>query len=86
MLLKLLGEALTRAHRLPAADGLTAGSIARRAQLDAEADRAELAGVAATSDEIRYADRVPPQPALEATVERAKDLLARFARLSGRRG
>jgi hypothetical protein len=85
MLLKLLGEALTRAHRLPAADGLTAGAIARRAQLDAETDRDELAGVAVTSERIRYAGQVPPESALEATVERAKALLARFARMSGGR-
>jgi hypothetical protein len=86
MLLKLLGEALTRAHRLPAADGLTAGAIARRAQLDAESDRAELARVAATSEEIRYAGRTPPESALEAVVAQAKALLARFARLPGGRG
>lgn len=83
LLLKLLGEALTRAHRLPAADGLTAGAIARRAQLDAESDREDLAGVAATSERIRYAGQVPPESALESTVEKAKALLAKFARLSG---
>lgn len=85
MLLRLLGEALTRAHRLPAAQGLTAGAIARRAQLEAQADRAELAQVALTSDEIRYADRVPPQSDLETTVDKAKALLARFARLGAPR-
>lgn len=85
MLLRLLGEALTRAHRLPAAEGLTAGAIARRAQLDAESDREELAGVAATSERIRYAAEVPPDTALEGTVEKAKMLLAKFARLSGGR-
>ncbi len=82
----MLGEALTRAHRLPAADGLTAGAIARRAQLDAESDRAGLARVAATAEEIRYAGRTPPDSALEAVVEQAKTLLARFARLPGGRG
>ena len=85
MLLRLLGEALTRAHRLPAADGLTASAIAARAQLDAEGDRAELARVAGASDEIRYASRVPENSALEETVERAKSLLARFAKLPGER-
>jgi hypothetical protein len=85
MLLRLLGEALTRAHRLPAADGLTAEAIARRAQLDAETDRAGLAHVARTSDEIRYGGRVPPEEDLRATVEQAKSLLARFARLRGAR-
>jgi len=81
MLLRLLGEALTRAQRLPAADGLTAGAIARRARLDADADRAGLAQVAQTSDEIRYAGRVPADAELEATVMQAKGLLAKFARL-----
>jgi hypothetical protein len=85
MLLRLLGEALTRAHRLPAADGLTAGAIARRAQVDAESERAELARVARTADDIRYADRVPPAADLEATVERAQALLAKFARLGSAR-
>jgi hypothetical protein len=79
MLLRLLGEALTRAHRLPAADGLTARAIARRAVLDAEADRARLEQVARTSDEIRYAGRVPPDADLEVTVEQARLLLAQLA-------
>jgi hypothetical protein len=85
MLLRLLGEALTRAHRLPAAEGLTAGAIARRAQLETEADRAGLAHVARMSDDIRYADRVPPAADLEATVEQAKALLAKFARFGSAR-
>lgn len=78
MLLRLLGEALARAQRLPAADGLTADAIARRARLDTDADRAELAQVARTADEIRYADRVPPASTLEATVAAARTLLARI--------
>jgi hypothetical protein len=85
MLLRLLGEALTRAHRLPAAEGLTAGAIARRAQLETEADRAVLAHVARASDDIRYAERVPPAADLEATVEQAKALLAKFARFGNAR-
>ena len=85
MLLRLLGEALTRAHRLPAADGLTAGAIARRAQLDAETDRGELSRVAAMSDQIRYAGRTPADGELEGTVTMARALLTKFARLGGRR-
>lgn len=85
MLLRLLGEALTRAHRLPAADGLTAGAIARRAELESPVDRAELERIAATADEIRYAQRRPVDAALEGTVSAARALLAKFARLSGRR-
>ena len=85
MLLRLLGEALSRAQRLPAADGLTAGAIARRAQLDAEADRAALSQIATVSDEVRYADRVPPAGDLERTVDTARSLLARIAKSGGRR-
>jgi hypothetical protein len=86
MLLRLLGEALTRAHRLPAADGLTAPAIARRAELDAGADRAELAQLAATAERIRYAEHVPAAETLEETVATGKALLAKIARLSvGRR-
>ena len=86
MLLGLLGEALTRARRLPAAAGLTAGAIARRALLDTASDREELARVAATADEVRYAGRLPPDAALAGTVSVAKALLGRLARLStGRR-
>jgi len=80
MLLRLLGEALTRAHRLPAADGLTARAIARRAELDSPADRTELERVAATADEVRYADRQLADETLEATVDGAKVLLDKFAR------
>jgi len=84
MLLRLLGEALTRAHRLPAADGLTARAIARRAELDSPADRTELDRVAATADEVRYADRRLADETLEETVGAAKVLLDKFAR-AGRR-
>jgi len=79
MLLRLLGEALTRAHRLPAADGLTAHAIARRAQLDTADERAELERLAATADEVRYADRRPAEEALEGTVGAAKVLLGKYA-------
>lgn len=80
MLLRLLGEALTRSHRLPAAEGLTAAAIARRAELDSADDRAELERVAATSDEVRYAERQIPEERLRGTVTAAQALLAKFAR------
>jgi hypothetical protein len=86
MMLRLLGEALTRAHRLPAADGLSAGAIARRAQLDSEAERAELARVASTADQVRYAPQQPGDEDIEGAVSTARELLGKFARLSaGRR-
>ena len=72
MLLKLLGEALTRAHRLPASEGLTAAAIVRRAKLDAEADREDLAQVAVTADGVRYSPRTPDDAALERAVANAR--------------
>ena len=82
MLLRLLGEALTRADRLPAADGLTAGAIVRRANLDSDDEREDLARVAATADAVRYGGNPPPEESLEVTVASARTLLARFARLA----
>ena len=84
MLLRLLGEALTRSQRLPAAEGLTARAIARRAELDSAAERTELERVAATADEVRYADRQPGDEALEGAVAAAKSLLEKFARAGKR--
>ena len=80
MLLRLLGEALTRARRLPAAEGLTARAIARRAELDSAEERAELERIAATADDIRYADRRLADATLEGAVAAAKTLLEKFAR------
>lgn len=80
MLLKLLGEALSRAHRLPAPEGLTAQAIARRAHLDDEADRAGLARIAATAEQSRYAAQPPATEELEGAVETARGLLGKFAR------
>ena len=85
MLLRLLGEALTRADRLPAAEGLTAAAIARRATLDAEQEREALVHVATTADAVRYGSHAPPDEVLESTVKEARTLLEKFARLAGRR-
>jgi hypothetical protein len=82
LLLKLLGEALTRANRLPAADGLSAGAMVRRAQLDSDAERAELAQVAATAEAVRYGPSPPAPERLEGAVGSARALLAKFARLA----
>ena len=82
MLLRLLGEALTRAERLPAADGLTAASIVRRANLDSEQERAALAQIATTADTVRYGSNPPPEEQLQGTVTSARALLERFARLA----
>ena len=80
MMLKLLGEALSRAHRLPAPEGLTAQAIARRARLDDEADRTGLARLAATAEQSRYAPRAPAAEDLEGAVATARGLLARITR------
>jgi hypothetical protein len=85
MLLRLLGEALARAQRLPAADGLTAGAIVRQANLDADADRAALARVARAAEELRYAAQPPPDDAIEGSVAGARELLARLGRSTGGR-
>jgi len=84
MLLRLLGEALTRAQRLPAADGLTATAIAERARLDSAVEREELRRVGATAEAVRYAAASPPDADIEGTVITAKALLESFAR-QGRR-
>jgi hypothetical protein len=80
MLLRLLGEALTRAQRLPAADGLTATAIAERARLDSMDEREELRQVAVTAEVIRYGDAPPADEALEGTVATARSLLEKLAR------
>lgn len=82
MLLRLLGEALTRAERLPAAEGLTAAAIVRSASLDSEQERAELAQVASTADSVRYGNTTPPDDKLEGTVAAARTLLEKFARFT----
>jgi hypothetical protein len=85
MLLKLLGEALARDQRLPAADGLTAGAIVRQARLDADGDRDALAHVARAAEQVRYAQRTPAEEALEGAVSQARGLLGKLANLKGRR-
>jgi len=85
MLLRLLGEALSRAQRLPAPEGLTAADLARRARLESDADRAELTRVAATAEQVRYGAQPPPEAAIENAVERARELLGKFAQLPAER-
>jgi hypothetical protein len=84
MLLRLLGEALTRAQRLPAAEGLTASAIATRAQLDSADDREALRAVGATAEAVRFAAATPPDETIEDTVATAKALLQNFVRQGGR--
>jgi uncharacterized protein DUF4129 len=85
MLLRLLGEALARAQRLPAADGLTAGAIVRQADLDADADRTALAQVARTAEQVRYAQQPPADDTIEGAVSGARELLGRLGKSTGGR-
>ena len=81
MLLRLLGEALTRAQRLPAAEGLTAATIVRRAGLDSEQDRADLAHVATTAEQCATRDSKPPDDRLERSVAAAQEPCSRNLRV-----
>ena len=84
MLLRLLGEALTRAQRLPAAEGLTASAIASRARLDSNDERDALRAVGATAEAVRFAAASPPEAEIEGTVVTAKALLENFTRQGSR--
>ena len=79
MLLRLLGEALSRAQRLPPAEGLTAAALVKQARLDAEEQRAALARVAGTAERVRYAAEVPGDQAIEDAVSTARELLGELA-------
>jgi hypothetical protein len=85
LLLRMLGEALSRARRLPAPDGLTASAIARRARLDEEADRQELQAIAVTADAVRYGASPPPVDSIEGAANSARSLLAKFLKLKAGR-
>lgn len=86
LLLRLLGELLTRTHRLPSAAGLTAGALVREARLDSEGERAELETVASTAEAVRYAPSQPGESELEGAVASARSLLDKLARAGAPRG
>jgi hypothetical protein len=86
MMLKLLGEALSRSRRLPAPEGLTARAITRRARLDDESDRAALARVATAAEQAKYSPHEPDSAELEHAVTDARELLGKLARLPAERG
>lgn len=83
LLLRLLGEALTRAQRLPSAAGLTAGALVKRARLDSEEDRAGLEQVATAAEAVRYAPSPPAPERLEDAVTSAQVLLEKLASARG---
>jgi hypothetical protein len=83
LLLRLLGEALTRAQRLPSAAGLTAGALVKRARLDSEEDRAGLEQVASAAEAVRYAPSPPASGRLEDAVTTAQALLDKLASARG---
>lgn len=78
LLLRLLGEALTRTERLPAPEGLTATAIAHRARLEEPDDRRVLQTVATVADAVRYGPRLPPDETLESASQAATSLLERL--------
>jgi hypothetical protein len=80
LMLKLLGEALTRAQRLPAADGLTASALVRQATLE-DSERGELDQVARTAEAVRYAPASPADEKLEGAVTAARSLLEKLTRV-----
>jgi hypothetical protein len=80
LMLKLLGEALTRAQRLPAADGLTASALVRQARLE-DLERSELERVARTAEAVRYAPASPEDEKLEGAVTAARSLLEKLTRV-----
>ncbi|HUQ10449.1 MAG TPA: hypothetical protein VM146_09045 [Steroidobacteraceae bacterium] len=80
LLLRLLGDLLTRAHRLPSAAGLTAGALVREARLDDDTERAELQAVASTAEAVRYAPHQPGDSELEGAVSSARSLLDKLTR------
>lgn len=85
LLLRLLGDSLSRARRLPAPDGLTATAIAGQARLDDEADRGDLRSLADAADAVRYGTQTPPPERIESTTQRAQALLARLLKRRGSR-
>jgi hypothetical protein len=85
LLLKLLGEALTRADRLPAADGLTASELARRARLEDGDDREALVSLSRIAEVARYAPEPPSPETLEDAERSGRGLLGKFAPRERRR-
>lgn len=84
LLLRLLGEALTRAQRLPSSAGLTAGALVKRARLDSDEDRTGLEQVAMTAEAVRYAPNTPEPESLEQAVTSAQALLEKLVDAGGR--
>jgi hypothetical protein len=85
LLLKLLGEALTRADRLPAPEGLTPSDLARRARLEEPGDRDALASLSRTAEIARYAAEPPPSETLEDAERTGRALLGKFGMRERRR-
>jgi hypothetical protein len=63
---------------------MTASALARRARLDDDAERAALARVARTAEEVRYAGRKPADEDMEGAVTAARELLGQIAGRSPR--
>jgi hypothetical protein len=76
LLLELIAARLAAQQRLPPARALTVRELIARARLHDEAERAQLAALAAVSERLRYAAGGVTRPALEAALNGGRQLLA----------
>jgi Domain of unknown function (DUF4129) len=76
VLLELLLDRLTRAHRLPPAHSLTTREISRAASLPDQQNAERLRLIAQTAERLRYASRAPSGAEIEQVVEDGRVLLA----------
>jgi hypothetical protein len=79
LLLQLIAERLTEQGRLPPARALTARELLRGVRLADESERATLAELALTSEQLRFSARDFPAAHLASAVAAGRDMLARLA-------
>jgi hypothetical protein len=79
MLLDMIVLRLTSESRLPLARGLTVRELVRAVRLPNERDRERLAGLASTSERVRFSNTPVPSDELAATVENGRQLLLRLS-------
>jgi hypothetical protein len=78
LVLRILLDLLTRARRLPPADGLTARELGALAELPGAQDRERFRELALVAERARYAGAAPPASAIEAVVTYARELASRL--------
>ncbi len=79
LLLQLIAERLTAQGRLPPARALTARELLRGVRLADDSERATLAELAVTSEQLRFSTRDLPAANLASAVAAGRDLLTRLA-------